>query len=84
MLYFKAHLLKLYAGYYLVSQQIFATFYYGLQYIVIFSLSDTWINCLSGQADFKELIPEFYEGSGDYLLANKVSLDEWMHIKMEG
>lgn len=33
-----------------------------------FSLDDTWLNCLEGAADFKELIPEFYEGNGEFLL----------------
>lgn len=32
------------------------------------SMLDTWMNCLTGASDFKELIPEFYEGSGDFLV----------------
>ncbi|XP_076470003.1 protein FAN-like [Babylonia areolata] len=32
------------------------------------SLQDTWQNCLTGSTDFKELIPEFYHGSGDFLV----------------
>ncbi|XP_064610940.1 LOW QUALITY PROTEIN: protein FAN-like [Liolophura sinensis] len=30
-------------------------------------ISETWMNCLKGQADFKELIPEFYTGKGEFL-----------------
>lgn len=32
------------------------------------SVQDTWQNCLTGSTDFKELIPEFYDGSGEFLL----------------
>ena len=31
------------------------------------SLLDTWNNVLTGAADFKELIPEFYSGDGNFL-----------------
>ncbi|XP_071092050.1 protein FAN-like [Haliotis cracherodii] len=31
-------------------------------------LQDTWNNCLQGAADFKELIPEFYNGSTDFFV----------------
>lgn len=37
------------------------------------SLDDTWANCLEGAADFKELIPEFFEGKGEFLLNKGVS-----------
>lgn len=33
----------------------------------ISSLYDTYNNVLTGASDFKELIPEFYSGSGDFL-----------------
>ncbi|XP_059177042.1 protein FAN-like [Physella acuta] len=32
------------------------------------NLFDTWNNVLAGASDFKELIPEFYNGSGDFLV----------------
>ncbi|KAL8570476.1 hypothetical protein ACOMHN_034511 [Nucella lapillus] len=32
------------------------------------SVQDMWQNCLTGSTDFKELIPEFYHGSGDFLV----------------
>ncbi|XP_041376652.1 protein FAN-like [Gigantopelta aegis] len=32
------------------------------------NLQDTWQNCLKGAADFKELIPEFFQGNGDFLV----------------
>ncbi|KAK6184595.1 hypothetical protein SNE40_007040 [Patella caerulea] len=35
-------------------------------------LQDTWNNCLVGAADFKELVPEFYNGEGDFLKHTKV------------
>ncbi|XP_065828267.1 protein FAN-like [Oscarella lobularis] len=38
------------------------------------SISDTWENCLGGNADVKELIPEFFCSPGDFLL-NKLDLD---------
>ncbi|XP_048732353.2 protein FAN-like [Ostrea edulis] len=37
------------------------------------SLDDTWGNCLEGAADFKELIPEFFDGNGEFLLNKGVS-----------
>ncbi|PVD20376.1 hypothetical protein C0Q70_18530 [Pomacea canaliculata] len=36
------------------------------------SIQDTWTNCLTGASDFKELIPEFYAGSGEFLVHNGV------------
>ncbi|XP_062502057.1 protein FAN-like [Corticium candelabrum] len=38
------------------------------------SVMDTWENCLNGAADVKELIPEFYQPPGDFLL-NKLNLN---------
>lgn len=32
------------------------------------SFYELWQNCLNGAADFKELIPEFYEGDGEYMV----------------
>ncbi|CAM9346976.1 unnamed protein product, partial [Phaeothamnion confervicola] len=32
------------------------------------SIADTWTSVLTNQADLKELIPEFYGGSGHFLL----------------
>eukprot|EP00106_Octopus_bimaculoides_P017645 XP_014785087.1 PREDICTED: protein FAN-like [Octopus bimaculoides] len=31
------------------------------------SIAETWYNCLHGASDFKELIPEFYDGDGEFL-----------------
>ena len=31
------------------------------------SVSDAWRNCLTSYSDFKELIPEFYDGDGSFL-----------------
>ncbi|KAL4234400.1 hypothetical protein ACF0H5_006047 [Mactra antiquata] len=36
------------------------------------SLWELWQNCLNGAADFKELIPEFYEGSGEFMINSGV------------
>jgi factor associated with neutral sphingomyelinase activation len=38
------------------------------------SVADTWENCLNGAVDVKELIPEFYQPPGDFLL-NKLNLN---------
>ncbi|KAH9258104.1 hypothetical protein BASA81_003667 [Batrachochytrium salamandrivorans] len=35
------------------------------------SLAQTWENCLHSSTDVKELIPEFYEGGGQFLLNSK-------------
>lgn len=32
------------------------------------SLQQTWQNVLNGAADYKELVPEFYGGEGDFLV----------------
>lgn len=32
------------------------------------SVQQTWQNVLNGAADYKELVPEFYEGEGDFLV----------------
>ena len=32
------------------------------------SLQQTWQNVLHGAADYKELVPEFYSGDGDFLV----------------
>lgn len=32
------------------------------------SLQELWQNCLTGAADFKELIPEFYCGAGEFMI----------------
>lgn len=32
------------------------------------SIAESWYNCLHGASDFKELIPEFYEGEGEFLV----------------
>ena len=39
----------------------------------IYSFYELWQNCLNGAADFKELIPEFYEGDGEYMVHTGVS-----------
>ena len=39
----------------------------------IISFYELWQNCLNGAADFKELIPEFYEGDGEYMVHTGVS-----------
>ena len=31
------------------------------------SMRDAWHNCLTSYSDFKELIPEFYDGDGSFL-----------------
>lgn len=31
------------------------------------SVPQTWLNVMNGAADYKELVPEFYEGSGEFL-----------------
>ncbi|XP_052232540.1 protein FAN-like isoform X2 [Dreissena polymorpha] len=36
------------------------------------SLWDLWQNCLHGAADFKELIPEFYQGNGEFMINSGV------------
>ena len=33
-----------------------------------YSFYELWQNCLNGAADFKELIPEFYEGDGEFMI----------------
>ncbi|KAL3859053.1 hypothetical protein ACJMK2_009289 [Sinanodonta woodiana] len=37
------------------------------------SIRETWENCLTGAADFKELIPEFYHGPADFLVNSGIS-----------
>lgn len=32
------------------------------------SLQQTWQNVLNGAADYKELVPEFYDSEGDFLV----------------
>ena len=32
-----------------------------------------WLNVLQGAADFKELIPEFYQGTGEFMINSGVS-----------
>ena len=32
------------------------------------SVKETWNSCLENDADVKELIPEFYQSTGDWLL----------------
>ena len=41
--------------------------------VCIYSFYELWQNCLNGAADFKELIPEFYEGDGEYMVHTGVS-----------
>ncbi|XP_045191782.2 protein FAN-like isoform X2 [Mercenaria mercenaria] len=36
------------------------------------SLWEVWQNCLNGAADFKELIPEFFDGNGEYMINSGV------------
>ncbi|XP_060598454.1 protein FAN-like, partial [Ruditapes philippinarum] len=36
------------------------------------SLWEVWQNCLNGAADFKELIPEFFDGSGEFMINSGV------------
>ena len=43
-------------------------------FLLYFSVSDTWENCLNGAVDVKELIPEFYQPPGDFLLNKLVSV----------
>jgi len=39
------------------------------------SIQSTWMNCCTGHSDYKELIPEFYESDGTFLLnANHLKL----------
>ncbi|CAH1778819.1 unnamed protein product, partial [Owenia fusiformis] len=35
------------------------------------SMKDVWNNCLTGASDFKELIPEFYNSNGSFLVNNE-------------
>ncbi|KAL5021729.1 hypothetical protein ScPMuIL_000884, partial [Solemya velum] len=37
------------------------------------NLQETWHNCLTGAADFKELIPEFYSGKTDFLVDHRTT-----------
>ena len=39
-----------------------------------FSLWEVWQNCLNGAADFKELIPEFFDGSGEFMINSGVQI----------
>lgn len=32
------------------------------------SLQQTWQNVMNGAADYKELVPEFYDGEGEFLV----------------
>lgn len=38
------------------------------------SVQQTWQNVLNGAADYKELLPEFYDGDGDFLV-NYLGID---------
>lgn len=38
------------------------------------SLQQTWQNVMNGAADYKELVPEFYDGAGDFLV-NYLGID---------
>lgn len=38
------------------------------------SLQQTWQNVINGAADYKELVPEFYDGKGDFLV-NYLGID---------
>ena len=48
--------------------------------VCIYSFYELWQNCLNGAADFKELIPEFYEGDGEYMVHTGVSYFLCDHI----
>ncbi len=39
-----------------------------------FSIRTTWENVISDHADVKELIPEFYQPPGDFLVNSMVSI----------
>jgi factor associated with neutral sphingomyelinase activation len=38
------------------------------------SIEETWKNVWTNHSDFKELLPEFYDGDGDFLV-NMFSVD---------